>query len=67
MVVSDSLGTKFEWLWGDFLYSTFAVGKSVRKNFHCVCANCGNIYNDLCSDTNGGDLLPFESLKNLKR
>lgn len=142
MVLSDSLGTKLEWLWVDFLYSTFAVGgkknfacnlcdsdsgcvakryhyamviplqldlakkrgtaceicgydyekvfdlaaldscgvqniyyffpgkrvgKSVRKNFHCVCANCRNIYNDLCSDTNGGDLLPFESLKKLKR
>lgn len=66
MVVSDSLGTKLEWLRGDFLYSTFAVGKSVRKNFHCVCANCKKIFNDLCSDTYGGDLLTFGSLKKLK-
>ena len=41
--------------------------KNVRQNFHCICANCRNIYNDLRNDTNGGDLLPFESLAKLKR
>ena len=41
--------------------------KNVRQSFHCICANCRNIYNDLCTDTNGGDLLPFESLAKLKR
>ncbi len=142
MVLSDSLGTKLEWLWIDFLYSNFSVGKkanfasnlfdtdsecvlktyhcymveplqldlakkkgaaceicgydyekvfdlsslnyggvqniyyffpgkrqgkSVRQNFHCICANCRNIYSDICSDTNDGDLLPFESLVKMKR
>ena len=141
-VLNDSLGTKLEWLWVDFLYNTFSVSakknfasnlcetntesvpktyhysmvvplqldlvkkrgaaceicgydyekvfdlaflnyggvqniyyffpskrpvKNVRQNFHCICANCRNIYNDLCTDTNGGDLLPFESLAKLKR
>lgn len=41
--------------------------KSVRKNFHCICANCRNIYNDICNDTNDGELLPFESLVKLQR
>lgn len=111
MVLNDSLGTKLEWLWVDFLYNTFSVSakknfasnlcetntesvpktyhysmvvplqldlvknffpskrpvKNVRQNFHCICANCRNIYNDLRNDTNGGDLLPFESLAKLKR
>jgi hypothetical protein len=142
MVLSDSLGTKLEWLWLDFLYNNFGgskesnfasnlyetdgecvektyhhsivaplqidlakkrgaaceicgydyekvfdlsslnygsiqniyyffpskrQGKSVRTNFHCICANCRNIYNDICSDTNDGELLPFESLAKIKR
>lgn len=142
MVLNDTLGTKLEWMWVDFLYKTFGISrkknfacnlcetdsdsianryhygivpslqldlakrrgaaceicgydyekvfelasldccgvqniyyffpnerssKSIRLNFHCICANCRNIYNDLCSDTNDGRLLPFESLAKLKR
>lgn len=142
MVLSESLGTKLEWLWVDFLYSNYSTGrkknfasnvyktdersvvltyygcvieplqldlakkkgaaceicgydyakvfdmdsldcvgvqniyymfpalragKSVKSLFHCICANCRNIYRDLCNDTNEGGLLPFESLVKVKR
>ena len=43
------------------------AGKTVRRNFHCVCANCMNMYKELCSDENDGRLLPFERLAATKR
>ena len=141
MVLSESLGTKLEWLWADFLFANFdsrvkrsfacnlcptddesvakayhyvaneplmldlakkkgvaceicgyeyenvfdcppgfgtiqnphryfpgrRAGKTVRRNFHCVCANCMNMYKELCSDENDGRLLPFERLAATKR
>ncbi len=140
MVLSDSLGTKLEWLWLDFLRANYVdaqkknltcnvydtdkysilnfyhynmveplqldlvkhrgaaceicgydydkvfdaskIGRNqniyymfpamrsttpTKKMFHCVCANCRNIYRDLCNDSNDGELLPFESLEKVKR
>lgn len=49
-----------------YFFPSDRLVKNARQNFHCICTNCRNIYYDLCSDTNDGDLLPFECLVKIK-
>lgn len=41
--------------------------KNVKTLFHCICANCRNVYRDLCNDTNDEKLLPFSCLVKAKK
>ncbi len=50
-----------------YMFPSVRISKTAKSLFHCICANCRNIYRDICNDANNGELAPFEMLKNAKR
>lgn len=50
-----------------YMFPSKRIAKSAKSLFHCICANCRNIFRDICNDTNKGMLVPFENLVKTKR